>query len=310
LPVAGQGSDYMQRKFIYFINPVSGTKSKEPLLRLIEKEHEKNNIPFEVLPTRKDANYSFLPSRINTENITDIIVCGGDGSVSQVAAYLLKTKVNIGIIPMGSGNGLALAAGIRRDHTKALEIIFKGHAALVDGFYINSRFSCMLCGLGFDAQVAHDFSRQSTRGLATYVKQTIKNFFTAPCYPFVIEINGQLIKTEAFFISIANSNQFGNNVTIAPKASLNDGLLDIVIVNKMNKLHTLFSLLKQIRMGKVKQEPGNSSTVHKGITYLQASKLLIRNPVMAPLHIDGDPAESSSKFVIEVIPEAFRLLQP
>jgi diacylglycerol kinase (ATP) len=299
----------MQRKFIYFINPISGTRNKDGLLRLIKERTVAQQIPFEVMHTRKDGIYDFLKTKIDKEKITDIIVCGGDGTVNQVAAFLIGIKINIGIIPMGSGNGLALAAGIKRRPAKALDIIFKGHAAFIDSFYINQKFSCMLCGLGFDAQVAHDFARQSSRGLATYVKQTFKNFFSAKPYPFVIDVNGTTIHTDAFFISIANSNQFGNNVTIAPRASINDGLLDIVVVNKMSKTKMLYSLVKQIRLGKV--TPAAEKKAHSNdIHYFQAKSLSIQNPQRSPLHIDGDPAETAEHFDIRIIERAFMLLQP
>ena len=105
----------------------------------------------------------------------------------------------------------------------------------------------MLCGLGFDAQVAHDFAVQGKRGLMTYIKQTISNFFAAKSYSFDIVNQGKSFNTDAYFISIANSNQFGNNFTIAPSASLSDGLLDIVIVTSQNKLSLLLQTFKQIR---------------------------------------------------------------
>jgi YegS/Rv2252/BmrU family lipid kinase len=298
----------MQRKFIYFINPISGTKNKTSLLKLIETKTTTEQIPFQVLETKADSNYDFLPEQITREKITDVIVCGGDGTVNQVASALLKSKVNIGILPMGSGNGLALAAGIPRNTEKALEIIFKGKAEAIDAFYINGFFSCMLCGLGFDAQVAHDFAKQKKRGLGTYAKETIKNFVSATAYPFTIAINEKKITEEAFFISIANSNQFGNNVTIAPRASISDGLLDIVIVKKMSKLRMLYSLVKQIKLGRI---TNTEKKFHgEDILYFQAKKLSIQNPGNAPLHIDGDPADSSREFKINIIEKAFRLLQP
>ena len=274
----------------------------------IEKKMEKT-FPFEILYTQKDGNYEFLAAKIIKEKITDIIICGGDGTISQVAAGLLDTEINIGIIPMGSGNGLALAAGIPKNSAGAMKVILKGKASFIDGFYINNQFSCMLCGLGFDAQVAHDFSKQQTRGLATYIRQTLKNFLVANTYPFSIHINDTKIDAEVFFISIANSNQFGNNVTIAPKATLNDGLLDIVIVNKMSKLNLIYSVIRQIKTGKV-QNVTKKGFENKGIQYLQAKKMIIYNPTLAPLHIDGEPCETNKKFEINIIENAFRLLQP
>jgi len=161
----------------------------------------------------------------------------------------------------------------------------------------------------FHAQVAHDFARQKKRGLLTYIKQSLKHFFKADTYPFTITVNDDTISTDAFFISIANSNQFGNNFTIAPRASLYDGLLDIVIVNKMSKLRMVWTVLKQIRKGQVR--PYEDKKYHRtDIGYFQTKKLTISNPANAPLHIDGDPVETAALFEIEIIEKAFRLLMP
>lgn len=298
----------MQRKYIFFYNPISGTQNKEHLLQLIKKSCEAAQVPYEIATTNAEGNYDYLKRKIAEENITDVIVCGGDGTVNQFASALKSIPVNIGIIPMGSGNGLALAAGIPKKTSRALDIIFKGNAMPVDGFYINNHFSCMLCGLGFDAQVAHDFATQNKRGLATYAKQTLKNYFSARAYPFVIEIDNKHIKTEAFFISLANSNQFGNNVTIAPQASICDGLIDVVIVKKMSKAKMLFSLLHQIKLGQI--TPSEKKYKSGDILYYQTKQLSIQNPGLAPLHIDGDPAETEASFDIKISEKAFNLLQP
>jgi diacylglycerol kinase (ATP) len=299
----------MARKIIYFINPVSGTKGKAEVIKLIEKKTKEQNIPFEILHTNAQGDYFFLKQKIEEENITDIVICGGDGTVSQVAGSLIDEAVNIGIIPMGSGNGLALAAKIPTNPAKALDIIFTGKAKYIDSFFINQTFSCMLCGLGFDAQVAHDFAKQSKRGLITYIKQTIHNFFSARPYSFDIVNQGKSFNTEAYFISIANSNQFGNNFTIAPLASLDDGLLDIVIVKKMSKFRFLWQVFKQLRRGEM-DEYNELTVQHREVLYFQTPRLMITNLENAPLHIDGDPVETTRKFSIQVIPQAFKLIQP
>ncbi|MEP7109746.1 MAG: diacylglycerol kinase family protein [Ferruginibacter sp.] len=299
----------MSRKIIYFVNPISGTRGKEDLIKRIEKKTTLQNIAFEILPTRADGNYFFLKEKISREHITDIVICGGDGTVSQVAGTLLDESINIGIIPMGSGNGLALGAKIPKRIDKALDLIFTGKAAYIDSFFINSTFSCMLCGLGFDAKVAGDFSRQPKRGLATYIKQTFINFIHVRPWSFEITNKGKSFITSAYFISIANSNQFGNHFTIAPMASLHDGLLDIVVVKKMSKLRFLWAVLHQVSGGKIKEY--DEKTFHKkGVVYFQTDKLIIHNPDEAPLHIDGDPAYTSKKIIIEIIPDAFKLIQP
>ena len=279
------------------------------MVDIIKKKTAEKNIPFEMLHTNAAAEYGFLKEKITAENITDVIVCGGDGTVNQIANAVLGMPVNIGIIPMGSGNGLALASKIPRRIHKALENVFAGNAVYIDSFYINNKFSCMLCGLGFDAQVAHDFAKQQKRGLFTYIKQSIKNFFKVQFYSFEIILHGKSIKIEAFFISIANSNQFGNNFTIAPQASLHDGLLDIVVVNKMSKLRMIWTILKQIRNGQVSVY--EDKKYHRNdIHYFQTKKITIKNPQLAPLHIDGEPAETAAVFEIEIIENAFKLLIP
>ncbi len=292
-----------QRKFVVFINPISGTKNSNNKQK-IEGLLTEKKLNFEILPTKKDGIYEFLPTKITAEGISDIIICGGDGTVNQITKYLVGSKANVGIIPLGSGNGLALAAGISKNIQKAIAIILQAKTEQIDSFLINKQHSCMLCGIGFDAAVAHNFSLQKKRGLATYIKQSLKQFLHAKPYPFKIVNDNNTIHTHAFFISIANANQFGNNVTIAPKASMHDGLLDIVIVNKSSKLLLVYKLLQQIRNGKVVAVNNNKEVVH----YFQTKKLTIYNPQLAPLHIDGEPWQTNAVFEIEIVEKAFSLL--
>jgi YegS/Rv2252/BmrU family lipid kinase len=299
----------MPRNLLYIINPVSGTKTKKDLQQLIEMKTAGQNISFQVFPSVASGDYSFLYPIIKEQKVTDVIIAGGDGTVSQVVSSLMNCDVNFGIIPCGSGNGLAYAAKIPRQPEKALAIIFTGKPAPIDGFYINNQFACMLCGLGFDAKVAHDFAQQPARGLTTYVKQVVRNFFSAKPYLFELIIKETKFRTTAYFISIANSNQFGNNFTIAPQASLTDGLLDIVIVTKQSKLSVLLQTLKQVR-GKNKLQSEAVEEQKRGVIYFQTDKLHIRNLSQAPLHIDGDPAETPEELMIEIKKKCFRLIQP
>jgi diacylglycerol kinase (ATP) len=299
----------MTRKILFFVNPVSGTRSKILLEKKIAKKCMEKNIGYEFLFTAEDGNYFFLREKISRDEITDIVICGGDGSISPVIASLLNLKVDIGIIPLGSGNGLALTAKIPRSVDKALEIIFKGKASCIDAFLINGKLGCMLCGIGLDAQVAYDFSLQKKRGLSTYLRQSFKNFLSASPYPFELKIKKIKFHVDAFFICIANSNQFGNNFTIAPEASLSDGLLDIIVVKKMGKPRILWSVIKQMKAGKIRSHEEKKFHT-KGILYFQTDTIKITNPRMAPLHIDGDHAQTYKEFNIEILPAAFRLIQP
>lgn len=299
----------MPRKIIYLINPISGTKGKSSLRELIARKTKERHIDFEIIHTNASGDYEFLKQKITKERITDAVICGGDGTVSAVAASLIGVPVNIGIIPMGSGNGLALAAKIPTQVSKALDIIFEGRASFIDGFYVNNEFSCMLCGIGFDAQVAHEFAKQKKRGLQTYIKIAAINFFKTNPYSFEIRLKNKSLSVDAFFICIANGNQFGNNFIIAPKASLHDGLIDIVIVKKMSKFLLPFSVLNQVS-GINSMENINEYAEKKHIIYFQTASLTILNINNAPMHIDGDPKKTSARFEIKVVPKALKLIQP
>lgn len=299
----------MARKIVYLINPISGTKRKSDVLATIIAKTQERGMPFEIMDTRIDGDYAWLREKVLREGISDVVICGGDGSVSAVAAALLGVDIAVGIIPMGSGNGLALAAGIPVSTSKALKIVFNGRSAFIDGFSINNRFSCMMCGMGADAQIAHDFSVRKKRGLKTYLKLSALHFLKSKPFSFSIITRDRVVDTRAFFICVANSNQFGNHVTIAPKASLNDGLFDVVIVNKMSKLTLPFYLLHQIA-GINRLQESDSYRKSRSIVYFQASEATIVNHGRAPLHIDGEPVEPAAQVHLKMIPNAFRLLQP
>jgi diacylglycerol kinase (ATP) len=295
------------RHIIYIINPISGTREKSGVQKVIEEKTRKENIAFEIFPSVASGDYSFLSSLIKEQGVTDIVVAGGDGTLSQAVSSLMHENVNFGVIPCGSGNGLAMAAGISKKPQKAIDIIFNGKAKPIDGLYINDQFSCMLTGIGFDAKVAHEFAKQTRRGLRAYAMLVGKNFFTARPYHFTIQSNGVKFSTDAYFISVANSNQFGNNFTIAPKALLSDGLMDVVIVKRTAKPLLLYNILKQVFAGKLQKM---ETSLNFPVIYFQTRQILIENNSRAPMHIDGDPTEVLEKLNIKIAPKCFRLIQP
>ncbi|MBS1731376.1 MAG: YegS/Rv2252/BmrU family lipid kinase [Bacteroidetes bacterium] len=301
----------MKRKFIFLINPISGNGKKDFITQEIKDFCASEKLSYEILPTNASGNYDFLIEKIRSERISDIVLAGGDGTVNQVVGSIVKADliVNVGIIPCGSGNGLAFTAGIPKKTKKALELILHGEAKYIDAFELNGRFSCMLSGLGFDAKVAHVFARKAYRGLLSYTQQSLLHFFKAQPYQFEVKLGDHSFFTEAFFISIANSNQFGNHIKIAPHASLSDGLLDIVIVQKMNKAKLPFAILKQIR-GNNRLQNLVDEVSKNNILYFQSPTITIHNLKFAPLHIDGEPVESEDVIQVNILKRSFRLFIP
>ncbi len=297
------------RRIAYIINPISGTGGKISLQQKIELATQNAGIAYDVFLSNADGNYADLLKFCTENSVTDVVIAGGDGTINAALAGLRTLNVHFGILPSGSGNGLALSAGLPKNIDRALEIIFTGKSQPVDAFLINGKFACMLCGLGFDAEVAHQFAQDPQRGLMTYVKKSVGHFFVAHAYPFELHFNDLKLELDAFFISIANSNQFGNNFTIAPQASLTDGLLDVVIAKDQGKLAVLLQTLRQVT-GYNKLQQANLLDETASVLYFQTDKLQIINRGAAPLHIDGDPAPTATEINIEILKNCFRLLLP
>lgn len=308
-PIGKESRIKAERKILYIVNPVAGTAKKETFLKKIAGINKEKGIPFEFTHSNANGHYGLLADRIVDEHFTDVVIIGGDGTVNHVVDALRYTDVQFGVIPYGSGNGLAYAAGIPKKPLDALQLILQGSAKPVDAFMVNGHFSCMLSGLGFDAKVAHDFAQKASRGLLTYTQQSLLNYFKAHPYQFEVILDNFSFFTEAFFITIANSNQFGNNFTIAPHASLDDGLLDIVIVQKMNKARLPFAILRQIR-GNNKLQKLVEDISQKTILYFQATSLTIRNLKLAPFHVDGEPLDTPEELNVNIIKDCFRLIRP
>ncbi len=298
------------RSFLLLYNPISGKGDTTKILdayKAIQKKYMQHY--YALHETDKEALYHDVKKVIAQQHITDVIIAGGDGTVNQVVQALHHLPVQFGIVPRGSGNGLALTAGIPKGYAAALTFIIENNASKpTDAFLINNHFACMLIGLGFDAQVAAEFAESPTRGLATYTKLTIKNYIKAKSYLFSIQSKGVHIEVDSFLTCVSNSNQFGNKFTIAPKAKLDDGLLDVVIIGKMNKLNFLFKTMRQVT-GFNKLMHIEEIDTTKSVIYFQTEELTIGNPTMAPLHIDGETVTTANSLTIKILPHFFKLIR-
>lgn len=297
------------RQYLFLINPISGTGNKMLLQEEVQSFCKRNNTICRMEPTNAKGEYAYLEQRILQEGITAIIIAGGDGTVNQVIGALRHCAVSFGILPLGSGNGLAYCAGIPVHLKKALKMLEVGRPQRIDAFCVNGLFACMLSGVGMDAAIAHSFAKQHKRGLMSYIKQSIKGYLNTGAPTFVIEVKGVQLSVNAYFISVANSNQFGNRVTIAPFANLQDGLLDIIIIKKMSKWILPIAVFSQIA-GRFKLRTIENLSKPGNVIYFQASSLVIKNPSKALLHIDGEPSNTALELKINILPGAFNLIVP
>lgn len=299
----------LSRKFIFLINPQSGTHKYALVKSIIEAFIKNHELDAEILETLSTGNYDLIHDRIISDRVTDIIIGGGDGTIHGVMNALFDLPVQFGILPLGSGNGLARTLGIPMSLQKALQLILNGKSIHIDAIEIQDKLSLNVSGLGFDASIAEDFAGRVKRGLLTYTQQSLVQFFKAHPYQFEIQVFGMKFFTEAFLISIANSRQFGNNFTIAPKASLVDGLLDVVVVQKMNKVRLPFAVLQQIR-GNNQLSALVEQFSNQGILYFQTPSIKIINRKHAPFHIDGDPYAAPEVIHAAISGKKIPIIQP
>jgi YegS/Rv2252/BmrU family lipid kinase len=305
----------LNRKLFYIINPIAGNGSRGSLRKQIEERTRKAGYDFECRDSAIDGNYDLIAHAIQSKGFTDIIIAGGDGTINQVVGALRYLELPFGIIPCGSGNGLARCAGLSTDPQEALDTIFSGSAMRTDGYTVNGNFACELTGLGFDGAVAHAYAQSATRGLNTYIRHAIKQFASAPSYRFIVRLFGQALSLDAYMITVANANQFGNKVTIAPYASLSDGLLDVIIVKKQHKLPLLWRAYRQLsgQNQPLRGEDIITSLSDKrnqqDIHYWQVSAIEIENLDDAMIHVDGEATSRVEKAKIEIAPSVFRLIR-
>lgn len=305
----------MKRKLLYIINPIAGNGSRGLLRKLIEEQTRKAGFDFECHDSTIGGDYEELLSQTSKSGFTDIIIAGGDGTINQVVGAFRHLDLPFGIIPCGSGNGLARAAKLSTDTSKALATILSGTPRPTDGYTVNGQFACELTGLGFDGAVAHAYASSDTRGLNTYIRHAIKQFASAPAYKFNVHVLGHEIALDAYMITVANADQFGNKVTIAPHASLSDGLLDVVIVKKQNKIPLLWRAYRQLSghnrplRGEEIVASLSSGVQQQDIHYWQVPSIEIENLGGALIHIDGEPAEAISYTQLRVLPLAFTLIR-
>jgi len=260
--------------FHFIINPNAGSKNKAKYTKLIHLiKSNSNHIIWET--TEPLEAVAFTQKAIE-EGATRIIAVGGDGTINEVASVLVGKAIPLGIIPVGSGNGLARHLNIPLDYKKAFKKTLVGASIKIDVGYINHKPFFCTAGIGFDAAVAHRFAMGNGRGLINYMKATIITLFKYT--PIQVRINNNAIE-KVFSLSIANANQFGNNAYISPFSNIQDGQLELVKISILNKIQ---AGIIAVRLFKKNIHHSNNVTLQ---SCKQASIHYLNN---APIHIDGE----------------------
>ncbi|MDR0536742.1 MAG: diacylglycerol kinase family lipid kinase [Tannerellaceae bacterium] len=283
------------------INPVSGVGSKRAIPKLIEKIYESRNLALNITFTEYAGHAKLLTKNALKQGARYILAVGGDGTVNEIAAAMINSEATLGIIPRGSGNGLARDLQIPMDTRKAVELILKDHVTVIDGCVANRHIFFTTCGVGFDAMVSQKFATEKRRGSMTYVRRAIQEYLNYKPEEYELHIDDRAVTEKAFLVACANASQYGNNAFIAPHANMTDGKMDITILSPFTALdvpNLAFQLF-------TRQIEKNSK-----IKIIQTDRLTIirRNPGV--MHLDGDPIMAGKKITVNVLPKVLKVFTP
>ena len=283
------------------INPISGVGSKRKIPKMIETAFAGENCCVEISFTEYPGHASELTRQALDKGANCVIAVGGDGTVNEIARAMLRSDAVLGIIPKGSGNGLARELHIPMDVRRAIDLIIKGHVSTIDCCKANGRIFFCTCGVGFDAAVSQKFAGEKRRGSLTYIKNTVEEYLSYKPEPYELLIDNQTVKEKAFLVACGNASQYGNNAFIAPHANIQDGKMDITILSPFGPLDiaplAIQLFTKQIdRNSKIKTFKGKEVTIIR------------QNPGV--MHLDGEPIMADSRIEISVLPKSLNVLTP
>ncbi len=289
----------MKRKILFVINPISGGKSKYNFPDKIDKYLDKSKFDAECVFTEYNGHGSILAAEAIKNGIEILVAVGGDGTINEVATEVDGTDKLMGIIPFGSGNGLARSLGIPLKEVQAIKRINKLHISKIDTGTFNGRKFFNMAGIGFDAQISARFAENVKRGLRNYIKIAFSEVSNYRSQNYHLQIDGKEYEYKAFMISIANSSQYGNNAHISPFASLNDGLLDICILRPFPLYKFPALALRMFR-----------KNTHKSnyLEIIQGSEIIIRREREAAAHLDGEPFNMGTELSIGINPKSLNIL--
>jgi len=289
-----------KEKILFIVNPVSGTGKREKALALI-RSNLAPHFDYKIVTTKFAGEATEIVNIYHKQGFTKVVAVGGDGTVNEVAKAVVGTAIEMGILPTGSGNGLARHLKIPMNITKAIEVINRGNTINIDNGLINDKMFFCTSGVGFDALIGNRFAEAGTRGLYTYAKITIKEYFRSKEQQYTLTVNGNKLERNAYMITFANASQYGNNAYIAPKADISDGLMDIVIVKKFP---LYVAPIFAIRMFT------KCLTGSKYIETIRTKEATLSRKEDGYVHFDGEPGTMGAELKVSISHSSMLMIVP
>lgn len=288
-----------KKRIVFVVNPISGTQGKKAILKWIEERIDHSQYDYEIVKTAYAGHAVGIAAKAVYEKVDTVVAIGGDGTINEVARSLIHSTTALGIIPCGSGNGLARHLKIPMDPKAAIDIINDDYRLNIDYGKINGLPFFCTCGVGFDAFVSLKFADSGKRGLLTYLENTLHESLTYQPETYEIENEEGTVKYNAFLIACGNASQYGNNAYITPQASLKDGLMDVTILEPFTVLDVP-SLSFQLFNKTIDQ--------NSRIKTMRTKKIKIHRDQPGVFHYDGDPIMGDKDLEVEIIPKGLYVI--
>lgn len=290
-----------KKKILFIVNPISGTHNKKFILNQLHERIDQNKYEIEIRYTERAGHAIEIAAQAASEGVYCVTAIGGDGTINEIARSLIHTNTALGIIPCGSGNGLARHLRIPMDARKAIDIINQGTVSFIDYGKINDIPFFCTCGVGFDAFVSLKFSAAGRRGILTYLEKTLHETLKYKPETYEVESEDGKSNYKAFLIACGNASQYGNNAYIAPKASLEDGLMNVTILEPFTVLDVP-SLAFQLFNKTLDQ--------NSRIKTFKSKKISIHRTTPGVVHFDGDPIMMDREINVEIIEKGLQVIAP
>lgn len=286
------------KNIAFIVNPISGTKSKSRLAKLIRESLDLQQFAPTVVVTEYAGHATQLAQQFALQDYYAVVAVGGDGTINEVASGLIGSQTALGIVPNGSGNGFARHLDISTRMNRAIEMLNSSEPIFIDYGMVNDIPFFSTCGVGFDAVVAEKFS-DTERGLKGYMQTIFKDLFQYKPETYHIEGNGIDITTTAFLVNFANASQWGYEAYIAPKASIQDGWLDVAIVSEFPMV--IAAGLALSLFTKTIDEMLHMNTI-------RAKELILTRESEGIMQIDGTPIMMPAKLHVKIVEDGLKVL--
>jgi diacylglycerol kinase (ATP) len=287
---------------LFIVNPVAGKGNyKYTISRIYEHaDLKKYNIVIEIAAYKGHA--SKIAEDYRKKGIKNIVAVGGDGTINEIGAAIVNTGISLGIIPRGSGNGLARYLSIPLNAGNALKVINDNKTKIIDAATINDKYFFCTSGVGLDARVGIIFDKSKKRGSMNYFKATVSEFLTYKPKKYKLKIdNNSRRKVRSLLITFANAGQYGNNAYISPDARIDDGLLDLCILKPFPKSFMLPIGLRLI-----------SKTLNKSkyLEVVKCKEIILKRKKNIKFHYDGEPCKAGKKITVKIMPASLKVIVP